>query len=102
MRRLLQSNELIFKSQRCDLNTRPADYESAALPTELRWRCCSVGVARRYLALGLEGVKGCVLAGLAGYGGAGGMGGDLRLFGFEKAAIFPGYDDIAVRVRPYE
>ena len=25
------------RSQREDLNLRPADYESAALPTELRW-----------------------------------------------------------------
>ena len=30
----------IRKSQRRDSNPRPADYKSAALPTELRWHFC--------------------------------------------------------------
>jgi hypothetical protein len=33
-------------SQRSDLNRRPADYESAALPTELRWRVRSGACVR--------------------------------------------------------
>ena len=32
-----------IQSQRRDSNPRPADYKSAALPTELRWRPCPVG-----------------------------------------------------------
>ncbi len=31
-----------IKSQRPDLNRRPAVYETAALPTELRWRAVIV------------------------------------------------------------
>ena len=33
----LETTERKSESQRRDLNPRPADYESAALPTELRW-----------------------------------------------------------------
>ena len=34
----------IDESQREDLNLRPADYESAALPTELRWLRCRMAL----------------------------------------------------------
>ena len=35
------------ESQREDLNLRPADYESAALPTELRWLIRFQGIERQ-------------------------------------------------------
>ena len=38
---------LLFKSQRRDSNPRPADYKSAALPTELRWPSKLVQVFRK-------------------------------------------------------
>ena len=40
------SKPLIYWSWREDSNPRPADYKSAALPTELRQRCDAVSAAK--------------------------------------------------------